>query len=854
MIGVYPGLAQRFATWRVRLLSGYLRKWVTLGVLIGIVAGLGAILFFAAIAWSTRLFLGTIVGLTPPSPGGEGAPVVTAIARRWLIPVVTTVGGLLSGLIVFTMAPEAEGHGTDAAIAAFHEHGGMIRSRIPPIKLLASAITIGSGGSAGREGPTAQIAAGFGSWLGGILQLTPQDRRIAVAVGMGAGIGAIFKAPLGGAILSAEILYLRDFELDAIIPGFIASVIGYSIFGVWAGWTPVFGTGPNLRFEHPSVLVWYALLGLAAGLAGIAYVRFFYGMRDAFHRLHVPPHVKPALGGLGVGLIGLAFPQILSMGYGWVQLAINGDTAQLAVGTMLALVLFKIVATSLTISSGGSGGVFAPGLYIGGMLGGGLWGVLHGHVPGLPASPAPFVIVGMMALFGGIAKAPIAVMLMVAEMTGEFSMLVPAMIAATIAYLVSGETSIYENQVPTRADSPAHRSEYTIPLMQHISVGQAMRRAVITAAPGDPIDDAARRMTEHGLRGLPVVDGVTLVGMFTATDALHAQQGASQDGASQRVQDVMTTDLVLAYPSDNLHTALQRMTRAGVSRLPVVEREHPERLAGLITLRDLAAALDLEVTAIASRPVSRLAPLSHDPLRSIPVQAAMSRQFETVPASSSLTRVANRLAASGQYVVLVVDDEGGLTGIATLPDLEHAATQDRAGDTVGRIASRRVIVARSSQSVAEALAQPGAESLRQLPVVENRQGKLVPVGLLRRSDVVAAYLRGRDRQALIARRARTLVDTNAGEVMTLDLAVEPGGSAVGRRLAELHLQRDAVITAVLRAGAVLIPRGELELHLGDRLQVLVTPSGRAAVLDQFGAGEDGLPPEATVAAPPSPRA
>jgi CIC family chloride channel protein len=577
-------------------LGGYLRKWVVLGALIGIVAGLGAILFYAAIQWMTALFLGGIVGLVPPAPRGEGIPQVSAIAHRWLLPVVVTLGGLLSGLIVFSLAPEAEGHGTDAAIAAFHERGGKIRSRIPPIKLLASAITIGSGGSAGREGPTAQIAAGFGSWLGDAFQLTAQDRRIAVAVGMGAGIGAIFKAPLGGAILSSEILYIRDFEPDAIIPGFIASVIGYSIFGAWSGWTPVFGTGPGLGFTNPVALIWYLLLGIVAGLVGIAYVRMFYGTRDLFHRLRIPPHIKPAIGGLGVGLIALAFPQVLSMGYGWLQLAIDGNTAQLAIGTMLVLVALKILATSLTIGSGGSGGVFAPGLFIGGMLGGGLWGLLHGHVPGLPAVPGPFVIVGMMALFGGVAKAPIAVMLMVAEMTGEFSLLVPAMFAATAAYLVSGNTGIYESQVPTRAQSPAHRDEYTTPLLEQLTVGEAMHRAVVTATPDEPVTLAEDRMNEYSLRGLPVLADGQLVGMFTATDALHAHQ----EGMTS-VGQAMHCKLVLAYPTDSLYRALQRMTEANISRLPVVEPEAPDRLIGILTMRDLSAGFDLGLANLQSQ-------------------------------------------------------------------------------------------------------------------------------------------------------------------------------------------------------------------------------------------------------------
>ncbi len=582
------------ADWRTRLLGGYFRKWVILGVLIGIVAGLGAIAFFAAIEWSTKLLLGGITDWAPPLPAGEGTPVVSDIGRRWLIPVVTTLGGLLSGLIVFSLAPEAEGHGTDAAIEAFHERAGKIRARIPPIKLLASAITIGSGGSAGREGPTAQIAAGFGSWLGDIFRLSAHDRRIAVAVGVGSGIGAIFKAPLGGAILSAEILYVRDFELEAIVPGFIASVVGYSVFGAWAGWTPVFGNGVAFQFDQPSSLVWYAALGLLAGLGGIAYARVFYGVRDLFHNIRIPPHVKPAIGGLGVGLIALAFPQVLSMGYGWVQLAIDGNTAELAVGTMIALVALKILATSLSIGSGGSGGVFAPGLVIGSMLGGSMWGLLHGHVPWMPAASGPFVIVGMMALFGGVAKAPIAVILMVAEMTNEFSMVVPAMLATTIAYLISGNVRIYESQPETRADSPAHRGEYAIPLIQTVTVAEAMRMDVITASPSETIAQAEERMERNNRRGLPVVHAGLLVGVFTASDALRAhRQGLTT------VAEAMSRDLVVAYPADSLHTVLLRMTQAGISRLPVVERERPDKLIGILTIRDLAVGLDLQVAASA---------------------------------------------------------------------------------------------------------------------------------------------------------------------------------------------------------------------------------------------------------------
>ena len=228
----------------------YLLKWLLISTLIGLVAGVGAIAFYTAINFTTHLLLGQVVGYLPPEPGGEGgarAMPFWSAARPWLLPLVTTAGGLLAGIIVFSFAPEAEGHGTDAAIGAFHE-GQAIRARIPLVKLVASAITIGTGGSAGREGPSAQISAGFGSVLAKLLHLDTQDSRIALATGIGAGIGAIFRAPLGGAILAAEILYKNDLEVEAIIPALIASIVGYSVFGAWSGWNPIFATSGNLAF------------------------------------------------------------------------------------------------------------------------------------------------------------------------------------------------------------------------------------------------------------------------------------------------------------------------------------------------------------------------------------------------------------------------------------------------------------------------------------------------------------------------------------------------------------------------------------------------------------------------------
>ncbi len=250
-----------------------LAKWLGLGLAIGLVAGLGAIVFTWSIDFSTHLFLGTLAGYTPPSALGEGQAKITGAGRPWLFPIIVAAGGLISGAIVYRFAPEAEGHGTDAAINAFHHKGGKVRARVPLIKLIASSITIGSGG---REGPTAQISAGFGSLLATWLKMDVASRRIAMVVGMGPGKSNRYRAPLGGAVMAAEILYLHDLEVEALILALVASIVGYSVYSSVYGWSPIFGSNlGGLTFDNPLQLVYYALLGLICGLIGIFYSKSF---------------------------------------------------------------------------------------------------------------------------------------------------------------------------------------------------------------------------------------------------------------------------------------------------------------------------------------------------------------------------------------------------------------------------------------------------------------------------------------------------------------------------------------------------------------------------------------------------
>jgi CIC family chloride channel protein len=441
--------------------SGYLRKWLILGIAIGIIAGLGAVAFYLMLDYSGRALLGFLGGYQVPTAYADGGHQGSGrFERPWAIPLVTFGGAAISAFIVAQLAPEAEGHGTDSAIEAVHTDPRAIRIRAVVVKMVSSALTIGSGGSGGREGPTAQISAGFGSLLTRWLNLSDEDGRVAVSIGIGSGIGAIFGAPLGGAVLAASIVYREDFDYRSLIPGFITSGTAYAVFGSILGFQPLFGfVAPRYQFEAAQ-LVWFLVIGIVSAAIGYLYARLFYGTVTLTKRLPGGSVLKPAVGGLLVGLIALVIPQILSSGYGWAQLASGRDTLLgIPLWIVLILPLAKIIATSLSIGTGGSGGIFGPGIVIGAFVGAAIWRLAElVGAPWVPDSPGVFVIVAMMACFGSVAHAPLAVMIMVAEMTGSFSVIPGAMFAVGIAYLLITRTSvsIYQAQRLNRESPGTH--------------------------------------------------------------------------------------------------------------------------------------------------------------------------------------------------------------------------------------------------------------------------------------------------------------------------------------------------------------------------------------------------------------
>lgn len=454
-------IAARAPAWLIAALRrvvqpGRQRRLLTDTLVLGLGGVAAAQVFNALLAVARRILLFGISGYAPPGlPSENGNPhAVVGPQGLWLVPLATTLGGLLVGGITEWLAPEAEGHGTDAVVHAFHRTGGALRGRVAPVKVLASAITIGSGGAAGREGPIALVAASLGSTYARVTGRGESERRLLMLTGAAAGLSAIFRSPIGAAFFVVEVLYAdMEFESSALLYATLGAIVAYAVNGMIVGWSALFVVPSFTALATPLGYGWYALLGVAAGLIGVALPVVFYRTRDMFRRLQIRPYARPAIGGLLTGGVILLFPEVMAGGYGWIQRAIDGA---IPLQTMAALVFAQMLALSFTVGSGGSGGVFAPSLFVGAMLGGVVAAAAH-------QPSAPFVVVGMAAVFAGAAHVPIATMMMVTEMTGGYTLLVPAALAVVLSYLTQTRMakrfayrSIYEAQVATRGDSPAH--------------------------------------------------------------------------------------------------------------------------------------------------------------------------------------------------------------------------------------------------------------------------------------------------------------------------------------------------------------------------------------------------------------
>jgi CIC family chloride channel protein len=559
----------RQAQIRLREETHVLRKWVGIGALVGVACGAAAIMFLWLIGQVTHLLLQDIAGYQSPESGGF------TLSRPWLLPLVPALGGLLGGLLVWRLAPTASGIGTDAAIRAFHEQHP-ISMKTTAIKLVASALTIGSGGTSGREGPIAQVGAGTGSTIARWLNFSPRDHGIAMAAGLGAGIAAMFKAPLAGTIIAAEVFYREDFEVEALIPTLVAAVIGYSFVGFTFGWQPVFQTHLDpFQFGNPVSLLLYAVLGAACGLLARLGIAVFYPVQSSFRLTVTTLGIAPTLG----------------TGAAWLQQSLDharlGSAALPLAGVFLLACLAELAGITLTLGSGGSGGIFGPSLVVGGFLGAAFGTMATSLFPGIAPDIAPYVVVGMIAYFAGAAKAPIGTIVLVVEMTGGYALLGPAMVATMFSFLLSGHGSMFASQVKNRLASPAHASEFEATVLHRHQVSDVANPNPTTVEPDTPVIDALAYLQKTEAWTLPVMQAGRLVGMCTLRDL---QRVPEADRPNRRVADVAAR-LVTVTPSQDLFHVLATLLENDCNALPVVSERDSGHLVGLVTRRDIGAVV-----------------------------------------------------------------------------------------------------------------------------------------------------------------------------------------------------------------------------------------------------------------------
>ena len=536
--------------------------------LIGVGAGFGAILFRWMIAFFQKLFF------------TQGQHAFSFLGSYYVI-IIPAIGGLIVGLVVYFFASEAKGHGVPEVMLAVAVSGSKIRPRVAAIKALVSSICIGSGGSVGREGPIVQISSALGSTIGQIFRLSEDKKRILIACGAAGGIAATFNAPLAGIFFGLEVI-LREYGTRYFSSVVLSAVTATVISRTFLGSSPAFITPPYELLSSYDIL-FYVVLGLLSALVGWLFIKGLYKCEDLFDAIKIPYYLKPAVGGLLLGFIGLYFPQIFGVGYTSIEKTLNGQLGPMLV---LGLIALKIIATSLTLGSGGSGGVFAPSLFIGAMLGSSFGSILHLIFPGILVSPGAYALVGMAAVFAGAAQAPISAILILFEMTGDYKIILPLMVACVISTLVLkwiSKDSIYTLKLRRRGfDILKLKNE---DLLEKIKVSEAMFRKVITVNESTTVSDAESLLKSTSHRGFPVLDGNgRLKGMITHQDIYNALNDGRGDIT---VTEIMSDNLVTCYPAETLKNALEKLGEHDIGRIPVIENSDTRKLIGLITRKNI---------------------------------------------------------------------------------------------------------------------------------------------------------------------------------------------------------------------------------------------------------------------------
>jgi len=549
-----------------------------LAILVGVIGGFGAILFRWLIYFVNDLTFFHRLSLHFITPLGNHVGL-------WVI-LLPAAGGLLVGLITYYFAPETKGHGVPEVMEAMVTKGGRIRPRVVVAKVLASGICLGSGGSAGREGPIVQIGSSAGSTFGQFLKLDTSDIKVLVGCGAAAGIAATFNAPLAGVTFAVELILL-EFKTHSFVPLVISSTFATIISRIFLGAQPMIHV-PAYEFQSPYELILYLFLGLFAGLVGILEIKSLYGTEDLFDRIKLHPVLKPVLGGLILGVIGLFLPHIFGIGYETVSNIVNqhlGMEGLGLLGFLLLLSLAKVAALSLTLGSGGSGGVFAPSLFIGAAFGGAFGILVNMAFPGITAPYPAYALVGMAAVFSASSRATLTSIIMLFEMTRDYNIILPLMFACVVADIVAWllyPNTIYTEKLSRRGLRIAQEMEVNVLKTRY--VGEVMSRKVETIPQETPLHEVRDRILKTGHQGFPLVDGEgKLVGIITGRDVM----GAIKKDKNIPAITVARRELVVAYPDETLDVVWERMGQRDIGRLPVVARKDPQKLVGFLTKGDL---------------------------------------------------------------------------------------------------------------------------------------------------------------------------------------------------------------------------------------------------------------------------
>ncbi|XDD50141.1 chloride channel protein [Leptospira sp. WS92.C1] len=566
-------------------------------ILTGIVSGLGAFLFSRILAFSEYLLLDRAAGLSLPHPSGEfliesqdvlhwGIPFSDEY-RPWLVFLLPVLGGLLTGWIVNRFSPESGGTGSDAMIDSFHNQEGRMNPVVSLVKSVATIFTLSSGGSGGKEGPISQIGAGFGSLLATFLKAGARARRTLLLAGTAGGLGAIFHAPLGGALTSVEMIYREDIESDSLIPCIISSVSAYLVYSSLNGFNTVYKVA-DTEFSRYTDLIFYFGLGILCFLCGDVFIRIFRKVQSFSGSLKISPIIKPALGGLLVGIIGLFLPETIGTGAGVLQVALDGkdpvgtqgifSSAYQATGLWLVAIFFilagmKILTTSFTIGTGGSAGMFGPSLFIGGMLGGGV-GTLAKILMYPDLSVTSFILVGMGAFYAGVASAPIAGMIMICEMIGSYTLLPPLMVVSILTFVLSHKISLYRAQKETRFQSPAHFWDMNRDFLEEIQVKTWKDRLRTLAVTRDHI--LLSELEEEALK-IQASDYIVLdqenlyVGILSLRKVRHTLESRYVVGNLITVRDVTDTTAPCGKLDDSLASLLKILIDRDLDKIAIQE-------------------------------------------------------------------------------------------------------------------------------------------------------------------------------------------------------------------------------------------------------------------------------------------